>query len=263
MRITKRMICQIGGSLLNSQGTIPRRRSPERRLFFKEIDTRSINKDNSGLEGNDSMAFIPRRGEKDFEPVATLAERQGLEQSEETTALLSEYQSLTLRESREALFSAISSGSRHHNSKAHNSFTWRGEIDGGRATCDKASTYGIHFATIGKHSTERKQLELYPEEALYLTERGVIELWSESVTESGDMIRVPMTVQQCWAQIIGHDELTLERFQASLSSSAHLTHSYVFCFGPGVRLPKATRIHRTTRTGTCSESLRASQSSKV
>lgn len=167
------------------------------------------------------MAFIPRRGEKDFEPVSVQAERQGLLETEGKTALLSEYQSITLQESRSALFSAISSGTRAHNSKHHNSFTWRANLEGGRASCDGPSAYGVHFLTIGRHSTERKRLELYPEEALYLAERGVIELWKESLTAEGNVARVPMSVQQCWSEIIGSDELTLERFQVRFDAISY------------------------------------------
>ncbi|KAL8279072.1 hypothetical protein RQP46_008530 [Phenoliferia psychrophenolica] len=60
--------------------------------------------------------------------------------------------------------------------------------------------------------TSRKRIELMPEEALYLAERGTIELWSETVGDDGELLRVPMSIQQAWAAIIGHDELTLERF---------------------------------------------------
>jgi tRNA-splicing endonuclease subunit Sen54 len=71
--------------------------------------------------------------------------------------------------------------------------------------------------TLGRYSPERKRLELLPEEALYMFERGAIELWSER-EEGGELVRVAMTVQQAWAALIGHDELTVERFQVSPNS---------------------------------------------
>lgn len=73
--------------------------------------------------------------------------------------------------------------------------------------------YGVHFLTVGRFSVERKRLELRPEEALYLAERGTIELWWETRGEEGEVLRVPMSVQQAWASLLGHDELTMERFQ--------------------------------------------------
>jgi tRNA-splicing endonuclease subunit Sen54 len=81
-----------------------------------------------------------------------------------------------------------------------------------RATCDNGiATYGIHFGAIGHFHVDRKQVELLPEEALYMNERGAIELWKETAEGA----RVPMSVQQAWAELIGHDELTPERYQVS------------------------------------------------
>lgn len=125
-----------------------------------------------------------------------------------------------LNQSRTALFSALSTGSRHHSSRSPNSFTWRPELDGGRATCDGPSSYGIHFLNMGRHHLERKQMELLPEEALYMVERGVIELWREGEATEDGFARVPMSVQQAWSEIIGHDELTVERFQVSLPAAS-------------------------------------------
>jgi len=158
--------------------------------------------------------FIPKRGEKDFEPLATSTTPSSNHQT------LTDFQNNNLINSRNALFSAISSGSRHHGSKAYNSFTWRENVDGGRATAD-GGTFGVHFMNLGVHSAERKRLELLPEEALYMVERGAIELWKEhdvaAAGEGGERetVRVPMTVQQSWAELIGRDELTLDRFQVS------------------------------------------------
>ncbi|KAI5475801.1 hypothetical protein MNV49_000812 [Pseudohyphozyma bogoriensis] len=156
-----------------------------------------------------AIPFIPKRGEKDFEPIPPSdIPLTGNE------ALLSQHQLNTLNESRTALFAALASGSRQHSSKNYNSFTWRPEVDGGRATCDAGqATYGIHFLTVGRYDVDRKRIELMPEEALYLAERGALELWSEKVDEEGKLSRVPMSVQQAWSEIMGHDELTLERFQ--------------------------------------------------
>ena len=159
---------------------------------------------------NSSDVFIPKRGEKDFEPIATVSAPSTTHQT------LADFQANTLIASRNALFSAVSSGSRHHGSKAYNSFTWRPEVDGGRATADGAA-FGVHFMNLGVHSAERKRLELLPEEALYMVERGAIELWREHevASEGGEgkeVVRVSMTVQQAWAELIGSDELTVDRF---------------------------------------------------
>lgn len=160
------------------------------------------------------VPFIPKRGEKDFEPIASSDDFPP--SSKEAT--LSAHQRQLLQVSRNALYTALSSGSRHHSSRAHNSFTWRPDLDGGRATCDAGNaSYGIHFGNIGHFNQDRKQLELLPEEALYMVERGAVELWWQG--EDGS--RVPMSVQQAWDELIGHDELTPERYQASLVRFSH------------------------------------------
>ncbi|BGP57769.1 tRNA-splicing endonuclease subunit sen54 [Rhodotorula sphaerocarpa] len=152
------------------------------------------------------VPFIPKRGEKDFEPLA--AADAFPPSSKEAT--LSQHQRTLLQDSRNALYTALSSGSRHHSSKGHNSFTWRPDCDGGRAVCDSGNAaYGVHFSNIGHFNQTRKTLELLPEEALYMVERGAIELWRD--TEAGD--RVPMSVQQSWSELLGHDDLTPERYQ--------------------------------------------------
>jgi tRNA-splicing endonuclease subunit Sen54 len=74
----------------------------------------------------------------------------------------------------------------------------------GRAAIE-GKTHGVHFSTMGRYEGARKRLELLPEEALYLLDRGTVECW----TEQG----VPMSVQQGFAEMIGTEDLTLERYQ--------------------------------------------------
>jgi tRNA-splicing endonuclease subunit Sen54 len=61
--------------------------------------------------------------------------------------------------------------------------------------------------STGEAALKAKRLELLPEEALYLIERGSLFCWINS--ESGP----PLSVQQAFAEIIGKDNLTLERYQ--------------------------------------------------
>ncbi|GAA5826792.1 hypothetical protein JCM11251_002895 [Rhodosporidiobolus azoricus] len=160
------------------------------------------------------VPFIPKRGEKDFEPLPVDASFP----SGSKEATLSTHQQHLLSSSRHALYTALSSGSRHHSSKAHNSFTWRPEL--GRASCDSEdglAAHGIHFGNIGHFHHGRRRLELLPEEALYMVERGAVELWKEFVDEKEDsektMKRVPMSVQQAWDECLGQYDLTPERYQ--------------------------------------------------
>jgi len=72
-----------------------------------------------------------------------------------------------------------------------------------------------------------KRLELLPEEALYLVERGALFCWKEhdliaKNTQQGssleDVEGSPMSVQQSYAEMIGKEDLTLERYQVRLFS---------------------------------------------
>jgi tRNA-splicing endonuclease subunit Sen54 len=88
---------------------------------------------------------------------------------------------------------------------------------------------GIHFTSMG-HSASRssslnslkvtKRTELLPEEALYLIEKGALLVWKavegieyneESV--DGTMHGSPMTVQQAFSEMIGKEDISLERYQ--------------------------------------------------
>ena len=88
---------------------------------------------------------------------------------------------------------------------------------------------GIHFTSMG-HSVARisnleqlvksaKRLELLPEEALYLVERGAMFCWKESQLGGSEPLElegiegVPMTVQQAFAEMIGREDLSLEKYQ--------------------------------------------------
>ncbi|KAM0786918.1 hypothetical protein ACM66B_002342 [Microbotryomycetes sp. NB124-2] len=155
------------------------------------------------------LPFIPKRGEKDFEPIS--ADLSTLPATSKQ-ATLSQHQQNQLQGSRNAYFAALASGSRYHSSRAHNSFTWRPELDGGRATADSDAVYGVHFGSIGRFNLQRKRIELLPEEVLYLVERGAVELWraGEDEHERG---RVPMSVQETWDQVMGRYDLNLERYE--------------------------------------------------
>lgn len=216
-----------------------------RRLAFRTRSSRSHSRcraKGDKSEGAVLVPFIPKRGEKDFEPLP--ASDAFPPSSKEAT--LSEHQKNLLQNSRSALYTALSSGSRHHSSRAHNSFTWRPELDGGRAICDAGNAaYGIHFGNIGFFHQKRRQLELLPEEALYMVERGAIELWKAGQ----DGARVPMSVQQAWDELIGRDELTPERYQVRvlllLRGISQLTSTRA-----GLRLLATTWICRRSCT-TC------------
>jgi len=85
---------------------------------------------------------------------------------------------------------------------------------------------GIHFSSMG-HSVPRKvvdetgteriqkQLELLPEEAMYLIERGAMFCWKESDVRAKGLDGAPMSVQQAYSEMMGKEGMSLERFQVS------------------------------------------------
>lgn len=93
---------------------------------------------------------------------------------------------------------------------------------------------GISIGTVG-HSVPRetamtngtvktqKRMELLPEEAIYLIERGSLLCWKESAVEypnDGTFESIsgsPMTVQQAYTEMIGKEDLTMDRYQVRQS----------------------------------------------
>ncbi|TEB40113.1 hypothetical protein FA13DRAFT_1619379 [Coprinellus micaceus] len=146
---------------------------------------------------------IPKRGEKEFEP------RAGG----------SSLQAHILDRSRAAMFETLKA-TRTTSSKAISYGIWQPSLARTEVTVAK----GIHFSSMG-HSAPRyvadengaeklqKRLELLPEEAIYLIERGAMFCWKESVLRVEGLEGVPMTVQQAYSEMIGTEDLDLEKFQ--------------------------------------------------
>lgn len=99
---------------------------------------------------------------------------------------------------------------------------------------------GVHFTSMG-HSVQRpasssasgkplkKRLELLPEETLYLVEKGALFCWKASRDGPGEDVDwdsasqgTPMSVQQAYAEMIGAQDLTLDRYQVSVRPSFSL-----------------------------------------
>ncbi|KAG2109209.1 tRNA-splicing endonuclease subunit sen54 N-term-domain-containing protein [Suillus cothurnatus] len=150
---------------------------------------------------------IPKRGEKDFEPAP--GGGSGL-------------QVHVLDRARAAMFEALKAD-RAISSKSASYGIWFPQISRVHVTVAR----GIHFSVMG-HSAARptsidndstklqKRLELLPEEALYLIERGALFCWKDiqtDLTGLDDIEGAPMSVQQAFAEIIGKEDLTLEKYQ--------------------------------------------------
>lgn len=187
--------------------------------------------------GTAARPIIPKRGEKDFEPAP--GGGSGL-------------QLHVLDRSRDAMFEALRTNRTISRlvklsskqepvlicycSKTISYGIWYPSIDRVHVTTAR----GIHFSTMGYSisrtaqcgntdkeskgplSKLRKRLELLPEEALYLVERGALFCY-KSVSGGASLVvpsnyetqspGAPMSVQQAFTEMIGREELTLERYQ--------------------------------------------------
>ncbi|KAG6841509.1 hypothetical protein C0991_010123 [Blastosporella zonata] len=151
---------------------------------------------------------IPKRGEKEFEPKP--GGGSGL-------------QVHVLDSARSAMFETLRA-TRTISSKAVSYAVWYPGIRRTHVTLAK----GIHFSAMG-HSAPRpavdengvekihKRLELLPEETIYLVERGSLFCWKDSSLDISktqlEMAGAPMSVQQVYAEMLGVDDLTLEKLQ--------------------------------------------------
>ncbi|KAG8888234.1 tRNA-splicing endonuclease subunit sen54 [Tulasnella sp. 332] len=175
---------------------------------------------------------IPKRGEKDYEPTGG--------PSTQTNAG-SNLQKHSLDRARDAMYSALTAN-RGISSKTVSYGLWYPDT----AHVEVALTKGTMFAGMGfsnqrqspvsdgaEESTGRKRLELLPEEALFLIERGSMYCWRandgdnsihEQVASAGqagvaleEVIGTPMSVQQAFAEMIYEARaLSLEEYQVQL-----------------------------------------------
>ena len=134
---------------------------------------------------------LPQRGEKDFESHGTTSQQDALSKS------------------RAAMHDALSYP-RIHNPKSQIIAIYSPED--GRTAVD--SPKGQHFRTLGKAESDGR-LYLLPEEALYLVERGSIDLrWPIAYNEKEG---IPLSLQSAYAVLIGRLGLTLERYSVYTS----------------------------------------------
>lgn len=160
---------------------------------------------------------LPKRGEKDFEPNPTI------------------YQADILAASRQAMHNALSHP-RMHQPKTHivgfyapeGPFAPPGvEVDGKGlgvlpecCVCVPNQKGGV-FKTVGQ-ADRWNRVWLLPEEALYLLERGSLDIrWPNSDEDTANVnggsdldseLSIPMSLQAAYACFLGRSGLTLERF---------------------------------------------------
>ena len=145
---------------------------------------------------------IPKRGEKDFEPNPTQS------------------QAATLEASRDAMHTALSRP-RLHQAKTHLIAQYCPDTPRGDCVARVDKAHGVLFRTMGQGDSKNR-MWLLPEEALYLLERGSLDIrWSDLRNTDDDVEdeqdepaigELPMSLQGAYASFIGKSGLTLERY---------------------------------------------------
>lgn len=159
-----------------------------------------------------SSASLPRRGEKDFEPNPT------------------EFQADVLSASRGAMHNALAHPRIHHpKTQVIGIYAPDGPTPPPQVTVDEkglgvSSDYcvcvpipkGQYFKTIGQ-ADRWNRVWLLPEEAMYLMERGSLDIkWPRELSgiDADDVNEplIPMSLQAAYACLLGRSGLTLERY---------------------------------------------------
>lgn len=145
----------------------------------------------SSSSTNDAQS-LPRRGEKDFEPNPTM------------------HQASALASSRQAMHDALAAP-RLHNLKTHLTAEIVPDKDGACVCVEK--NRGQHFRTMGS-GDKFNRIWLLPEEALYLIERGSLDIRWPLMENDGakEELPLPMSLQAAYATLVGRSGLTLERY---------------------------------------------------
>lgn len=144
---------------------------------------------------------IPKRGEKDFEPTGFGGQNKALGQS------------------RAALFSAIST-ERAHSSKTLSTATWDPVFERAFVHTQRGQSC-THVGVTERRRVGEKtatHLELFPEEAVYLVERGALDCRMTRTpgcvpSEDAHAECIPLSAAQAYAQLLGRDGSTLARYQ--------------------------------------------------
>ncbi|PVF99695.1 hypothetical protein CPB86DRAFT_702791 [Serendipita vermifera] len=163
---------------------------------------------------------LPKRGEKAFEPIMSGP---------------SAYQNFTLTRARQAMYDALSAP-REIQTKRLSQAIWMPQYARAQIIDARGTSFNSLGYTTKRTSSPHKCLELLPEEALYLIERGSMLCWRElsflysaAAEEDDDPVKIrgePMTIQRCFVDMLGVDGVTLEHYQV---------YSYLKRFGYIVR----------------------------
>ncbi|KLO14783.1 hypothetical protein SCHPADRAFT_825698 [Schizopora paradoxa] len=194
---------------------LPTANVPHQTADDAEDDAESSDEDDGALDwtklpsGSSSRPFIPKRGEKEYEP------------SGQSGTLLQQHR---LERGRSAMFAALDV-ERTVSNKAVSYGLWDPSI----SRTLVVTAHGSHLMSMGHSAPVRitadakgkekmhAHVQLLPEEALYLIERG--SMFCRKASSSDYSLApeafeqaIPMTLQEAYAEMIGKEDTTLERY---------------------------------------------------
>lgn len=193
----------------------------------------------SSKTSSSSGIVIPKRGEKDFEPTGFGG------------------QSKLLDRSREAMFTAVS-GQRSVGSRSLVRAIWNPKLRRARLL----DVQGKIFETVGVIRRETVQNgegkmvtktynELLPEEALFLAERGSLQIYTQNNTqgkekeEEGERELVPMSLQQAFAALMLPSTESSRVIDEPLTRESYLIYAYLKRLGYVVQRAKVVDAVRS------------------
>ncbi|EFQ97021.1 hypothetical protein MGYG_00064 [Nannizzia gypsea CBS 118893] len=145
---------------------------------------------------------LPRRGDKDFEPNPTL------------------HQANVLTSARNAMHNALSYPRLHNPKSRIVGVYYPDGLRSGACVC-VPNPKGQHFRTMAQ-ADSMNRMWLLPEEALYLLERGSLDIrwpaedtWQKGIPETSSFDlegTIPMSLQAAYACFLARSGLTMERF---------------------------------------------------
>ncbi|OJJ44940.1 hypothetical protein ASPZODRAFT_99985 [Penicilliopsis zonata CBS 506.65] len=184
------------------------------------------------LLSDNTQATLPRRGEKDFEPNPTLYQADGLTASRQAMHNALAYPRLHNPKNKIiAVYapdgpappaSVLASKDSSKSDDTHKTLDAAAAAATNIGVSPHACVYalnpkGQYFRTMGQ-ADRWNRVWLLPEEALYLLERGNLEIWwplsSTSCADDNNQgeLGVPMSLQAAYSCLMGRGGLTMERF---------------------------------------------------
>lgn len=203
---------------------------------FRALLPQLLKEKNGRTGGNPSSSShstgaIPKRGEKDFEPTGFKGQEKKLQESRQAMEMVISQERRTsskslskaiwdptlnravVQVSQGTTISSLGVTSRYPVIASSSSSSSAGVPPGSNDTIGPQNQVGVLKAGVF-YPRMTSQVELFPEEALYLIERGTLECTVPMrLADAEETVQVPLSLQHAFSLMIGKDGCTRERYQ--------------------------------------------------